>query len=256
MNPGDRRCNASKGGIRPEHGRGHRPDKRSIKQIVLSGQYNTGTTWDGANRTQHAAAKPECEDRPAVAYDSVRAQTVLYGGTYDFGESFNDTWVYPSPTMTVNSGTPQFAASGQPYAIPLSVPVKDGNNNPLQGVGATFAAPLFGVGGTFANGTVTTPAPTNASGIATASTFTANATIGGVRAQLDVDGNGQSDPLTDGLLILRYMFGLRGAALISGALAANATRTTANAIEIYTLSVMPQRTGRGNATGAVHRRDR
>jgi hypothetical protein len=33
----------------------------------------------------------------------------------------------------------------------------------------------------------------------------------------DVDGNGVADPLTDGLLLLRYMFGFRGLTLITGA---------------------------------------
>ena len=50
---------------------------------------------------------------------------------------------------------------------------------------------------------------------------------------MDIDQNGQVDPLTDGLLLLRYMFGLRGAALIQGAVAAGAPRNTAALIEAY-----------------------
>jgi hypothetical protein len=42
---------------------------------------------------------------------------------------------------------------------------------------------------------------------------------------LDVDGNGQIDALTDGLLILRYLFGLEGDTLIAGVVAQDATRT-------------------------------
>src|SRR5204863_248105 len=38
-----------------------------------------------------------------------------------------------------------------------------------------------------------------------------------MRPALDVDGNGTADALTDGLLIMRYMSGLRGSALIAGA---------------------------------------
>lgn len=49
----------------------------------------------------------------------------------------------------------------------------------------------------------------------------------------DVDGNGEVDALTDGLLILRYLFGLRGEALIGNVVANDATRTTAAAIEAY-----------------------
>ena len=42
-------------------------------------------------------------------------------------------------------------------------------------------------------------------------------------AAMDVDGNGSSDALTDGLLIIRYLFGIRGSALISGAIGPGAT---------------------------------
>ncbi len=43
---------------------------------------------------------------------------------------------------------------------------------------------------------------------------------------LDIDGNGAIDPLTDGLLILRTMFGLTGTAVTAGSIAGNATRKT------------------------------
>ena len=59
-----------------------------------------------------------------------------------------------------------------------------------------------------------------------------------MHAQLDVDGNGTADAFTDGLLIIRYMFGLRGPALTAGAIGAGATRTAAE-IETYIQSVMP-----------------
>ena len=49
----------------------------------------------------------------------------------------------------------------------------------------------------------------------------------------DVDGNGEVDALTDGLLVLRYLFGLRGESLIGGVIADDATRTTAASIEAY-----------------------
>ena len=54
-----------------------------------------------------------------------------------------------------------------------------------------------------------------------------------IKPLLDVDGNGQADALTDGLLLLRYMFGLRGSTLIANAVGAGATRTTAAQIEGY-----------------------
>jgi hypothetical protein len=53
-------------------------------------------------------------------------------------------------------------------------------------------------------------------------------------AAVDVDGDGEVEPLTDGLLLLRYMFGFRGATLITGAVdLQHCTRCTAPAIEAY-----------------------
>jgi DNA-binding beta-propeller fold protein YncE len=50
----------------------------------------------------------------------------------------------------------------------------------------------------------------------------------------DLDGDSQFDPLTDGLLLLRYAFGFTGATLVAGAVdLANCTRCTAAAIEAY-----------------------
>jgi len=56
---------------------------------------------------------------------------------------------------------------------------------------------------------------------------------------IDVDGDGKADPLTDGVLIVRYLFGLRGTALIDHAVAAGAQRTTAEQIESFLRSVLP-----------------
>ena len=50
---------------------------------------------------------------------------------------------------------------------------------------------------------------------------------------LDIDGNGKTDALTDGLLVLRALFGLTGAAVTNGAIGANATRTDWPAIRAY-----------------------
>ena len=52
-------------------------------------------------------------------------------------------------------------------------------------------------------------------------------------ALADIDGNGQMDALTDGLLTLRYLFGLEGGTLIAGVVAPDATRTTAVDIETH-----------------------
>ncbi|MBV31814.1 MAG: hypothetical protein CMK36_00035 [Porticoccaceae bacterium] len=51
--------------------------------------------------------------------------------------------------------------------------------------------------------------------------------------QLDVDGNGSVDALTDGLLILRALHGFSDHSLIIGVTAKNATRTTATSVIAY-----------------------
>jgi len=56
---------------------------------------------------------------------------------------------------------------------------------------------------------------------------------------LDIDGDGNMDPATDGVLIVRYLFGLRGEALIEGAFVATAPRNTAMLIEDYLVLLTP-----------------
>ena len=55
----------------------------------------------------------------------------------------------------------------------------------------------------------------------------------------DIDGNGDIDALTDGLLTLRYLFGLQGDTLINGVVASDATRKTAEEIEAHLETLMP-----------------
>ena len=59
-----------------------------------------------------------------------------------------------------------------------------------------------------------------------------------IRFALDVDGDGNQDALTDGLILVRYLFGLRGPALIAGGLSPGATRTGPQ-IESHIATLMP-----------------
>ena len=47
----------------------------------------------------------------------------------------------------------------------------------------------------------------------------------------DIDDNGQADALTDGLMFLRYAFGLSGDSLVSGLISSDSVHTTSTAIE-------------------------
>ena len=56
----------------------------------------------------------------------------------------------------------------------------------------------------------------------------------------DIDGNGEVDALTDGLLLLRYLFGLDGDTLTAGVIGSGATVTDSAALETYLSTLMPQ----------------
>jgi len=58
-------------------------------------------------------------------------------------------------------------------------------------------------------------------------------------SQLDIDGDGESKPLTDGLLLIRYLFGFSGDSLVSGAIGSDATRDTAEAVDAYIKERVP-----------------
>ena len=56
----------------------------------------------------------------------------------------------------------------------------------------------------------------------------------------DIDGNGSVDALSDGLLVLRYLFGLDGDTLTAGVIGSGATVTDSAALETYLSTLMPQ----------------
>lgn len=60
-----------------------------------------------------------------------------------------------------------------------------------------------------------------------------------IRPLLDIDGDSNVFPHTDGLLILRYMLGLRGEALIANVFTPGAPRNTAALIEAYLATLTP-----------------
>ena len=106
------------------------------------------------------------------------------------------------------------------FALRLDVDQSGGSVDALTD-GLLIVRYLFGVtGDALINGAVTTGA----------SRSTAPAITGyldSIRPALDVDGNGVADALTDGLMILRYLFGLRDAALVASAVGPLPRRNTA-----------------------------
>lgn len=86
---------------------------------------------------------------------------------------------------------------------------------------------LSGFGGdSLTNGAVAFEAPRSSSGAVLQY-------LASIESTLDADGDGAGNALTDGVLILRYMFGMTGALLTEGAIGAGATRSTADAVIAY-----------------------
>ena len=161
--------------------------------------------------------------------------------------------VAPPADIATFSGGGQSAAAGTPFDNSLIAIVRDAGGNPRAGVDVTFHTPQSGAAATLFAATVVTDADglasasaganmevggyvvtATAAGVAATSTFdlTNTAAVAPPAATLNIDKSTDMayDPLTDGLLILRHMFGMRGEALIDGALADTALRNDPVAI--------------------------
>jgi hypothetical protein len=68
---------------------------------------------------------------------------------------------------------------------------------------------------------------------------TLEAYLGAIRPFMDIDGDGNVDALTDGMLIVRFLSGLRGETLLNGALSSTAAYTTSSAIEARIQALLP-----------------
>src|SRR6202167_2576310 len=93
----------------------------------------------------------------------------------------------PAEAIAATSGSPQSAALNTAFAAPLVASVTMGGS-PVSGAFVVFTAPATGASGIFAGGTSTETDTTNASGVATSSTVTANGTLGAVTVSATVAG--------------------------------------------------------------------
>lgn len=159
----------------------------------------------------------------------------------------------PPASIAPLSGSGQAAAVGTPFDNSLIVVVRDAGGNPYPGVEVTFHVPPSGAAATLFESTVVTDADglasasasanmalgayavsATAAGLPSAATFdlTNTAALAPPAITLNIDRSTDTayDSLTDGLLILRHMFGMRGEALTDGAVATTALRNDPVAI--------------------------
>jgi uncharacterized delta-60 repeat protein len=108
-------------------------------------------------------------------------------------------YVYQQPVIYAYAGGGQSTSVATSFATPLQALVKDSSGNPLAGSVVTFTAPASGASGTFAGGSLSYSATTDANGLVTATTFTANTTTGNytVTATSDAAASPTSFSLTN-----------------------------------------------------------
>jgi hypothetical protein len=117
-------------------------------------------------------------------------------------------------SITATSGTPQSAAVNANFSGPLVATVVDGSQNPISGALVTFEVPASGAGGTFAGGVNT--AHTNASGVATSNTFTANGSVGTYTVTATVASGAEPGNFTLTNTALNFAFYLSGLESVNG----------------------------------------
>jgi hypothetical protein len=148
---------------------------------TFAGGVNTATT----NASGVATSAVFTANGTAGAYMVTVSVT---GTTMTAGFSVTNTAVVAA-SVAAASGTPQSATVSTAFGAPLVATVLASNASPVSGVVVTFTAPATGASGTFAsNSNATETDTTDASGVATSSTFTANGTTGVYTVTATVSG--------------------------------------------------------------------
>ena len=173
----------------------------------------------------------DCNEWHAITTEVVLTQTAEPGSIFT-GWLGACTGLDPTCTVTVN-GPVNVSATFAPDSIaPLRADI-DGNGQYRALTDGLLAIRyLFGLTGD--------PLVVNAIG-AGATNSTAEeveAYLADTRPIFDIDGNGRVTPITDGLIFIRYLFGLRGERLIVNSIGTGARRTTPEQIEAYIQSFM------------------
>ncbi len=148
---------------------------------------------------------------------------VRSGDTVTFIGDFATTNAFPvNATFTSSVGPPVGLPTGQGNTFPPSVAVS------YSGPGAQYYYAAY-VGGLGAGTLRPDLGKLTVTVLPTCPTPTSRLAV------MDIDGDGSVQATTDGLLLTRYALGMRGNALVTNAIGANASRCTYLDIEFYLL---------------------
>ncbi len=152
-----------------------------------SGVFSGGSTSDTETTNASGIATSQTFTAGTVAGDyEVQATDGVVSNTFSLTNTPG-----PPHELLIAGGSSQSGVVGQPFAAPLEVQLADryGNPTPVGGINVAFSSPSRGASGTFATtGTDTETDASDASGVATASTFTANGTPGAYVVQATASG--------------------------------------------------------------------
>ena len=173
------------------------------------------------------------DDDPFEAYDSDLDGIGNNADPDDDNDGFNDV-------DEIAAGTDPLSASSCPGCFSFDID-GDGEAKALTD-GLLVIRHLFGFSGEALTAGAVGSGAKRSTPVDIASYLTNAAT------ELDIDGDDEAKALTDGLLLIRYLFGFTGNALAAGAVGEAAERATASAIQAYIAQRLPD--SNGSASGS------
>jgi hypothetical protein len=172
----------------------------------------------------------DCSEPYAVALPVILTATPAAGATFT---GWLGACTGSAPCTLTPGTTSSVSASFGPAALtPLRVDADASANYEAFADGLLALRHLLGLrGGALVNGaTADNAMRTDSAALA--------AWFDDMRPVFDIDGDGQTDATTDGVLLLRYLLGFRGAVLTANALAVGATRDS-DSIATYLAALTP-----------------
>jgi uncharacterized repeat protein (TIGR01451 family) len=164
----------------------------ATEPFTAAGTYSDNSTASLTGQVTWASSAPAVASigaggvATAVSTGQTNITATLSGVT---SNSFALTVSAGSPAgISAASGSGQSTTVGTAFPALLQAVVKDAGGNLVSNASVTFTAPASGASGAFSNGLATYTTATNASGVATALTFTANSTAGAYTVTAGVSG--------------------------------------------------------------------